>query len=497
MATTGARRLKPYANLSPAEQAHVAFMRFGLGPKADTAARLSAADGAAYDACLREISNPSALLIPDEQVIFNQALINLRPGAAQKPDVILNYVNCCSASAYSPLIQMTTLLPEPAEVMLTELGVRYAKSIEPEVGFAERLVHFWSNHFSINGVKNSWVMPTVGHFERSVIRPRVLGKFADLLKAVYQHPAMVCYLDNQGSTGENSPIGKSAWGKAHKISYNENLGREILELHTLGAYGGYTQADVVSLSKVLTGWSIYYDTKNLATCGQFRFDPNRHEPGPQTVLGVTYSQPDMTQGLAVFDALAAHPATAQHIAFKLIQHFITDEPPVQSVRKLANVFTRTGGDLQAVARALLMMGEAWNTPMTRLVQPLHWQMSMVRGLGFSKTSIMQKARGFHSIVSQLSQPNWGRITPDGYPDDDYYWRNPGSAFARKDFAFGMVQNALGVDKMVIDPEARAAELLPGVRSATLTSTMADMKTKRIYAGSRLVMLFSSPEYMLR
>ena len=308
---------------------------------------------------------------------------------------------------------------------------------------------------------------------------------------------MICYLDNQFSTGENSPIGKSAWGKANKISYNENLGRETLELHTLGAYGGYTQADVVSLSKVLTGWSIYYDTRNLATCGQFRFDPNRHEPGPQTVLGVTYSQPDMTQGLAVFDALAAHPATAQHIAFKLIQHFITDEPPVQSVRKLANVFTRTGGDLQAVARALLMMGEAWNTPMTRLVQPLHWQMSMMRGLGFSKTSIMQKGRGFHSIVNQLSQPTWGRITPDGYPDEDYYWRNPGSAFARKDFAFGMVQNAFGVDKMVIDPEARAAELLPGVCSDALTSTMAEMKTKKIYAGSRLVMLFSSPEYMLR
>ncbi|MEI6537383.1 MAG: DUF1800 domain-containing protein, partial [Verrucomicrobiaceae bacterium] len=402
MATRTARRVTPYANLTPQAQAHVAFMRFGLGPKAESVARIATTDGAAYDACLREIADPGALLIPDEQVIFNQALLNLRPGAAQKPDVVLNYVNCCSASAYSPLVQMTTLLPEPAEVMSTEFIARYAKCIEPEVGFAERLVHFWSNHFSINGAKNAWVMPTVGHFERSVIRPRVLGKFADLLKAVYQHPAMVCYFDNQRSTGENSTIGKSAWGKANKISYNENLGREILELHTLGAYGGYTQADVVSLSKVLTGWSNYYDTKNLATCGQFRFDPGRHEPGPQTVLGVTYSQPDMTQGLAVFDALAAHPATAQHIAFKLIQHFITDDPPVSAVRKLAREFGRTGGDLQAVARALLMMGEAWNTPMTRLVQPLHWQMSMVRGLGFSKTSIMQKARGFHSIVGQLS-----------------------------------------------------------------------------------------------
>ena len=490
-------RPAPAAGFSPQAQAHVAFMRFGLGPKMASAARLAAASGAAYDACLREIANPGALLIPDEQVIFNQALINLRPGAAQKPDAVLNYVNCCSASAYSPQVQMTTLLPEPAEVMSTEFIARYAKCIEPEVGFAERLVHFWSNHFSINGAKDSRVMPTVGHFERSVIRPHVLGKFADLLKAVYQHPAMICYLDNQFSTGENSTIGKSAWGKANKLSHNENLGREILELHTLGAYGGYTQADVVSLSKVLTGWSIYNDIKKLETYGQFRFDPGRHEPGPQTVLGVTYSQPDMTQGLAVFDALAAHPATAQHIAFKLIQHFITDEPPVAAVQKLARVFQRTGGDLWAVARALLLVDGAWTLPMTRLVQPLHWQMSMVRGLGFSKNSVMQKARGFHSIVGQLSQPTWGRITPDGSPDDDYYWRNPGFVFARKDFAFGMVQNALGVDKMVIDPEARAAELLPGVCSAALTSTMAEMKTKKIYAGSRLVVLFSSPEYMLR
>jgi uncharacterized protein (DUF1800 family) len=484
----------PTAGLSPQAQAHVAFMRFGLGPKAESTARLSAADGAAYDACLREIANPQALLIPDEQVIFNQALINLRPGAPAKPDLILNYANCCSAALYSPFNQMTSLLPEPAEVFHTELVARYAKSIEPEVGFAERLVHFWSNHFSINAVK---VSSTVGHFERSVIRPRVLGKFADLLKAVYQHPAMICYLDNQLSTGENSPAGISASGKANKLSYNENLGREILELHTLGAYGGYTQADVVSLSKVLTGWSIYYDAKNLATYGQFRFDPRRHEPGPQTVLGVTYSQPDMTQGLAVFDALAAHPATAQHIAFKLIHHFITDEPSPRAVRRLARVFTRTGGDLQAVARALLTTEGAWTAPMTRLVQPLHWQMSMIRGLGFSKTSIMQKGRGFHSIVNQLSQPTWGRITPDGYPDEDYYWRNTGFVFARKDFAFMMVQNALAVDKMVIDPEARAAELLPGVRSDALASTMADMKAKKSYAGSRLVVLFSSPEYMLR
>jgi uncharacterized protein (DUF1800 family) len=481
----------PNTRLSAAQQAHIAFMRFGLGPKASGASELATVNGAAYNACLKEIANPAALLIPDEQVVFNQALINYRPGAPKKPDVILDYANCCLFTNAWP---DNPLQPEFGEVLFTEIAARYAKTLEPEVGFAERLVHFWSNHFSINQSRNQFTQATAGHFERSVIRPRVLGKFSDLLKAVYQHPSMLCFLDNVNSTGPNSPVGKSSWGKANKVSYNENLGRETLELHTLGAYGGYTQADVTALSKVLTGWSI---SRTRERWGQFMFDPNRHEPGPQTVLGVTYSQPDMNQALAVFDALAAHPSTAQHIAFKLIQHFVTDEPSPRAVRRLARVFTSTGGDLQAVSRALLDVQGAWDPQMDRLVQPLQWQMSMIRGLGFSRNSVMEKSRNFFSHSFRLSQPAWSRFTPDGYPDEDYYWRNPDFVRIRKDFAWGAVQWALATDKLAIDPEARAAALLPGICSDALSSTMADLKAKKAYPGIRLAVLFSSPEYLLR
>jgi uncharacterized protein (DUF1800 family) len=471
--------------LSAARQAHIAFMRFGLGPKADSVAELAATDGAAYRACLAEVQNPAAVLIPDAQVTTFSSAANA--------NVVLDYATVCRSAqvSFDPAVK-----PKAGDVLMAEMGARYVKATEPKVGFAERLVWFWSNHFSLNQAKSGWVCATVGQFERSVIRRNVFGKFSDMLKAVYQHPAMVTYLDNQYSTGPNSTIGKTPWAKAQKLSYNENLGREILELHTLGAYGGYTQDDVIGLSKVLTGWSIYTDPKNMAQFGQFRFDPNRHEPGPQTILGLTYSQPDITQGLAVFDALAAHPSTAQHIAFKLIKHFITDEPSPWAVRRLAGVFSRTGGDLQAVSRALLDVRGAWDPKVDRIIQPQQWQVSVLRGLGFGRDSIMAKTTGLGSNAYWFSQPIWGRLTPDGYPDDDYYWENTDFVRGRKEYAFGMVYWALAGDKMTINPEALAAALMP-TRSQALVDAMAALKAQKFYDIERLAMLFSSPEYMLR
>lgn len=348
-------------------------MRFGLGPKKDVAPRLAAEDGAALKSCLMETEKPQALLIPDGDVRTFSTDTN--------GDVILDYANCCRFGVDFKPFSTTGFLPQPSQVAQAERAARYAKSLEPEVGFAERLVHFWSNHFSIYYGKSNMVQATVGHMERSVIRPRVFGKFSDLLKAVYQHPAMICYLENQNSIGPNS-----TFGLKNKKSYNENLAREILELHTLGVYGGYTQADVTSFAKVLTGWTHYpaklpRSTTNHPQAGQFYFEPSYHEPGPQTVMGVTYDQPGMDQGLAVLTALAAHRSTSQHIAFKLIHHFTADEPPPAAVRYLAAVFRRTGGDLRLVSQTLLRMitswknkydavNSSWTTTFERIVQPV-------------------------------------------------------------------------------------------------------------------------------
>lgn len=216
-------RSHPWRNLSPGQQARVVLMRFGLGPKPGIAPRLASEDGAAFRACLREIEGPEAadaLLLPDEEV----------KTACSDPagDVVLDYANCCRFGA----VFRRPFTPQPGTVFNAEYAARYAKALEPEVGYGERLVHFWSNHFSIISSKAT---ATLGYFERSVIRKHALGKFVDMLKAVYQHPAMICNLDNQVSVGPNSRFAKTHKHLAPNI--NENLAREIFELHTLAGAG--------------------------------------------------------------------------------------------------------------------------------------------------------------------------------------------------------------------------------------------------------------------
>lgn len=489
---------KPWLELTAPVQARVAFMRFGLGPKFTVAQELSSTDGAALDACLREIANPKALLIPDAEVKTYCT--------DTRSDVVLDYANCCRFGVDFKPPGATGFLPQPLNIVQAERAARYAKALEPSVGFAERLVHFWANHFSIYYGKGNMVSATVGHLERAVIRPRVFGRFVDMLKGVYTHPAMICYLENQSSIGPNSPFGSK-----NKKSCNENLAREILELHTLGVYGGYTQADVTSFAKVITGWT-HYPAYIRASgtnsphpqAGQFYFEPSYHEPGPQTVLGVTYKQSGIDQGMAVLDSLAAHPSTAQHIAYKLIKHFITDDPPSWAVNSLSREFRRSGGDLARVSKALLNLPIAWSAPFDRLIQPVQWQASMMRGLGVSKETLLKREvnNGVLTYVNEggltywtasISQFPWARLTPDGYPDDNYYWMNPDSVRVRKDVARYIVNIGRVNGAFPTPPGTASAALLPGVRSKALADAIAAEKDP-IYG---YVMLFASPEYLFR
>lgn len=498
-------RFKPKVNLTPGQQARVAFMRFGLGPKAGLASRFAAEDGAAFQACLDEIFNPAALVIPDEDVktycTDNQA------------DVALDYANCCRFGAVFNPFPTTGFLPQPAQVIEAEYAARYAKALQPEVGFAERLVHFWSNHFSVYRGKNNMVMATAGHLERSVIRRRALGKFSDLLKGVCTHPAMICYLENQVSIGRHSPWALKNKGLA--FSHNENLAREILELHTLGIDGGYSQADVTSFAKILTGWTHYPPTQSKGVihpqAGQFFFQPDYHEPGPQTVLGVTYSQTGQDQGMAVLDALAKHPATAQHIAYKLIRHFVTDEPPPDLVAFMARLFRFTDGDLQVMAKALLCLPQFWMEPMVRLIQPIPWQFAIIRGLGLTKENILKReankndsrilnytsALGLYWSTTYLGQMFWGSLTPDGYTDENFFWMNANSVRIRKDMAFANAGYALTNGKFSRPPKDLAADLLSGFLSNETASALAELASKKAPDRYSLAMLFVSPEYSLR
>ena len=373
------------------------------------------------------------------------------------------------------------------EILVAEREARLAKHLEPEVGFVERLVLFWNNHFSVFRGKHSLVQATAGHMERSVIRKHVLGSFSDMLKGVIQHPAMIFYLDNDKSVGPNSKT-----GKAQRKSYNENLAREILELHTLGVYGGYEQEDVENLAKIITGWTIYpldHPTKR----GQFLYDPDTHEPGGFTIMKQYFAEGEQDQGLAVLDMLANHQSTAQHISFKLLQHFVTDNPSKKMVQSLARVFIRTKGNLKQVAAEMLNMTEAWSQPMTRIRQPYPWLVSMLRGLALTQAQVVREQDTFGQILRQLNHQLWDRITPDGYPDENYYWQNPDAVRLRKNAARRLVERSVySLQWKGPKPLALANDLLNG--SLTPASAEAIRSLPDVQA---LNMLFVTPEYLRR
>lgn len=254
---------------------------------------------------------------------------------------------------------------------LREASARIRVQVETEAPVVERLVAFWSNHFTVS-VRKPIVYGVVGAFEREAIRPHILGRFSDMLHAVVRHPAMLAYLDNAQSIGPNSQIGKKR-GRG----LNENLAREILELHTLGVDGGYSQSDVREFAKILTGWSVSRRDDGTG----FAFQTRAHEPGPKQLLGKRYKESGEAEGTAALDDLARHPATARHIAFKLARHFASDRPPAELVDRLAAAFLNRGGDLHALMAILIDARAVWEEPLQKVKTPNEFVVSAMRAVG--------------------------------------------------------------------------------------------------------------------
>lgn len=306
-----------------------------------------------------------------------------------------------------------------------EAYARTQRAMSARVGMVERLVAFWSNHFCVSARKSQLARITCGAFEREAIRPHVLGKFADMAKAVEQHPAMLHYLDNQQSFGPNSQAGKN-----RKLGLNENLAREIMELHTLGVGSGYTQGDVTALARIITGWTLVGREGRLGEPGTFVFFANAHEPGEQTLLGKVYPAGGREQGEAALADLAAHPATAKHIALKLARHFIADDPPPELVARLAKTFLDTQGDLRATTMAIVSADEAWSTPLAKMRSPYEFLVAAARLIGRSSDN----ADPFLGALNLLGQPLWQPPGPNGWPDDNAAWASPKGMKQRLDIA---------------------------------------------------------------
>lgn len=379
---------------------------------------------------------------------------------------------------------------------LQAVGARAVAALDTPAPFVERLVHFWANHFAVS-VEKRGVTNLAGAFEAEAIRPHVLGRFEDLLLAVERHPAMLLYLDQANSVGPNSPALQRAAARnpERQRGLNENLAREILELHTLGVRSGYTQADVTELARALTGWSVGGQSGGPPLQAEpgangFAFRPALHEPGPRAVMGRTYPQPGgaqagEAQALAVLKDLAAAPATARHIATKLARHFVADVPPPALVQRLADAFQRSGGDLSTVYRALVESPEAWSADAAKFKTPWDWAVSALRGLGRRDVQGPQMA----GLMAQLGQPVWRPGSPAGYDDIAATWAAPDALVRRVETA----QRFASLSGDRIDARALGPKLLAGGLSEATASAIARADSP----ASGLALLLVSPDFLRR
>jgi len=472
------------------EAAALALHRFGFGPTGDSIAALASDPRGAL---LAELDRPAAGYLPAanlpssaaaSRAVFDfraeqQAQKKLALRAQKVADGMAPTGSDASSAASSivvpppqkPLPNQPPPLPQ--QLIQDEAKARFDAALGCEIGFVERLVWFWSNHFCISADKD---VAMAGPYEREAIRPHVIGRFGAMLQAVESHPAMLFYLDNVESMGADSIAGIN-----RDKGLNENLARETLELHTLGVRSGYSQADVTSFANVLTGWTWVRPEDPEHGC-EFVFIRRLHQPGDQVVLGKRYPDTGVDQGRAVLADLARHPATAQHIAQKLARHFVADEPPPALVAKLAKAFKDTDGDLKQVAKALVVAEESWTPQRGKLKPPSAWMVAMMRLTGVRPDNAIGRILG---AQASLGEALWRPPAPNGYADSEAAWIDgvPHRLDIANEFA-----NRVGAN---LDPLALLDSGLGPLASADTRATVTRAETR----AQALALLVMSPEFL--
>ena len=473
--------------------AALALHRFGLGPRPGSIAAIASDPRGAL---LAELERPGVGRINDPGLMASTAAARaaFEARAARQAQRILtqraekeaerlqandrdpsaDMAQSTDAAKSATPPQVAQEPPIERQIFLKEITARLDAALDVEIGFAERLVWFWSNHFCVSAGK---VPNMAGGYEREAIRPHVLGRFVDMLLAVEGHPAMLVYLDNSVSIGPNSIAGIN-----RTRGRNENLAREILELHTLGVRAGYSQDDVIRFANVLTGWTIVPLIGNPEHGAEFIFNRRLHEPGPQRVIDKTYADTGVEQGRAVLADLARHPATATHIATKLARHFVADEPSAALVEQLATIFRDTEGDLKEIAKGLVAAPEAWTPKQGKLKRPSEWAVAMVRATGL-QADPERFARG----QALLGEPIWRPPSPKGFADDEGAWID--TMGQRLDIANNFAERiADGVD-----PNEVVDTALGPIASAETRQAVARAESRQ----QGLALAFMSPEFQRR
>ncbi len=347
---------------------------------------------------------------------------------------------------------------------------RFLRILESPRNLEEVMVDFWYNHFNVFGLQGLNRL-YFSSYEQQAIRPHALGKFRELLGATAHHPAMLIYLDN--------------W-QSHRGKINENYARELLELHTLGVDGGYTQDDIIALAKIFTGWGLPPNAKINEDKDGFYFDEKRHEPGDKVFLGQTIKENGMAEGEAALDILASHLSTAKYISYKLAQTFVLDQPPESLVKILSQIFLDSQGDISAVLNTLFNSSEFWQTNVynTKFKNPYRFVASAMRAIG----NEVDNFRPINGILDQLGMPLYGCVTPDGYQNTKEAWLDSDTMIRRSSLAVPLSGGLLGRGKP-ISAENLMATL--GNNFSAQTHTVIEKSPPDL----RAALIFGSPEFM--
>jgi uncharacterized protein (DUF1800 family) len=473
--------------------AALALHRFGMGPRTGSIAAIASDPRGAL---LAELDKPGAGQIVNAELLTSAQAARLAYSFNQKQQAqrialrISEEQKKAGAAVMTPMdppkAEDVTMMavPEPAapatpdpptQNVNREIKTRIDAAMNADIGFVERLVWFWSNHFCISA---DVVNNMSGGYEREAIRAHVLGRFGDMLQAAESHPAMLVYLDNFRSIGPMSVA-----GLINKTGLNENLAREILELHTLGVRSVYTQDDVLRFAKAITGWTLRPMATDPDHGNEFLFNPRLHEPGPQTILGKVYPEDGVEQGRAVLADLARHPATAAHVAFKLARHFSADEPAPSLVERLSKRFLDTDGDLKEIAKALVEAPETWDEQRLKLKRPSEWLISCWRAIGAAPP----EARRILDSHAYLGERFWRPNAPKGFPDEQSAWID--GLAQRLDIA-----NRIG--------ELVAARVEPGALVDNALGPLASKETRQTIARAEsrqqaITLALMAPEFQRR
>jgi uncharacterized protein (DUF1800 family) len=456
----------------------IAANRFGLGARPG---EIEAASRAPKDWLMAQLDEPAGQPTPlGEQKLMSGGELVVDALEYQRQQKIMRQARANDPEA-DPV---KSFFKNRVKLFNDEMAARFAHGFATDRPFAERLVWFWSNHFGVSAM-NPRATTFVGAFEREAIRPHITGSFEEMTQAAVRHPAMLLYLDNAQSIGPDSPAGARS-GKG----LNENLGRELMELFTLGVDGGYTQADVIAMAKLLTGWSL---DRNGGGDNGFRFYPARHEPGEFTLRGKTYPAGYNGTVAAVSD-LARDPATARHIAGKFAQAFISDAPSQESVARLEQTFRRTKGSLKALAQTAVNDPHAWTPQPGKMRSPVEYVTAAYRLLGLPKAGTAPDAaerqvRGAMGAARLMGEFPLSAPSPKGWPLDSASWSGPDAILNRVEWARQVGQR--------IPPTANVAGLAeqglgPLLGAATKTAMM-----QASSKGEAVALLLASPEFQRR